>query len=143
MHQEIVKGQYSFWRFYPIAFLKGMVVFVLVALFVEIPFEAIWFILFIITLVLFPVLVSTLFSMATEFSVYQEGLDISIFGLGKFIEWKDISSVSSRLGILHVYFSRYGFLNVPSPYFMKNRDEVYKAIDKYAPPDSPARKIMK
>jgi len=142
MHQEIVKGQYSFWRFYPIAFLQGMVFFILCVLFFERSFNVVLFVLF-IALVLFPVLVSTLFPIVTRFIVFKEGIDISIIGIGEFMGWKNISSASSRLGILHVYFSRYGFLNVPSPYFMKNRDEVYKAIDKYAPPDSPARKIMK
>ena len=64
-------------------------------------------------------------------------------GFGRFIEWQEIKSASSQFGYLHISFSRFGSVQVPSPYFMGNKDEIYNAIDEYAPKDSPMRKIIK
>lgn len=117
-------------------------VLLVVFLFKERNMVAISFLLF-IALILYPIMASAIFPLVTSFRVLQKGIEINIIGFGRFIEWSEIKSASSQLGYLHISFSSFGTLKAPSPYFMKNRNEIYKAIDEYAPKDSPIRKIIK
>ena len=62
---------------------------------------------------------------------------------GRFIKWEDIKSARSKMGKLHISYSNYGYLDIPSLYFMKNKYDIYRAIDEYSPKDSPIRNIIK
>ncbi len=141
MNKEIIEGKYSFYRFYLLTFLQGMI-FLLFVLTVERKLVIILIVLF-FALVLYPLMASIFLKFVTSFRVFEKGIEINIIGFGRFIEWEEIKSASSQLGYLHISFSSFGTLQAPSPYFMENRDEIYKAIDKYAPKDSPIRKIIK
>lgn len=142
MNKEIIAGKYGFCRFYPVAFLQE-VIFVLLAVFFfnERNMIAILSVLF-IALILYPIMVSAIFPLVISFKVLHNGIETGFIGFDRFIEWEEIKSARSRLGYVHISFSRCGTLQVPSPYFMANRNEVYKAIDEYAPKDSPIRRIL-